>query len=71
MLAYINQMAISAGNVTMTSAKFNTVVVYHGTYRCTLLNTLVYRGTLFFAVPSPSNLERNCFSSVFFKMGGE
>ena len=37
----------------MISAKFNTVAVYRGTYRGTLLNTAVYRDILFFAVPSP------------------
>ena len=45
-------MATTAGNFTMTSAKFNTVAVYCGTYRSTLLNTTVYYGTLFLAVPS-------------------
>ena len=43
-------MALNAGNFTMTSVKFNTVVVYRGT----LLNTAIYRGILFFVVPSPT-----------------
>ena len=49
-------MATIADNFTMTYAKFNTctVAVYHGTHQGTQLNTAVYRGTLFFAVPSPS-----------------
>ena len=46
-------MAITAGNVTMTFAKFNSVVVYCGTYSGTLQNTEVYHGTLFLVVPSP------------------
>ena len=46
-------MATTAGNFTMTSSKFNTVAVHCGTYLGTLLNTGVYRGTLFIAVPSP------------------
>ena len=47
-------MATTDGNFTMTSTKFNTVVVYRGTYRSILLNTVVYHDTLFLAVPSPS-----------------
>ena len=49
-------MATTAGNFTTASAKFNTVEVYHGMYCGTLLNTEVYRGTLFFMVPSPGYL---------------
>ena len=41
----------TAGNFTMTSAKCNTIAVYHGMYCGTLLNTAVYCGTLFFVVP--------------------
>ena len=40
----------------MATTKFNTVAVYRGMYRGTLLTTPVYRGTLFFVVPSPRYL---------------
>ena len=51
---HINQIATTAGSFTITSAKFNTVAVYRGTYRGTLLNTAVYYGAFFSAVPSPN-----------------
>ena len=44
--------------------KFNTVAVYHGMYSRTLLNTAVYHGTLFLAVPSPTIFALQSFKST-------
>ena len=71
MLAY-QPNGTTAGNFTMTSAKFYTVAihVYHGTcmYHSTLLNTQVYHGTctLFSVTPSPNDLfyQFICFKNL-------
>ena len=59
-------MATTAGNFTMTSAKFNTVAVNRGTYLGTLLKTIAYCDTSFLAVPSPRVLGKY-FSYFYIK----
>ena len=58
----MSQMSITADNLIMTSAKFNTVAVYRGTYHGPLLNTMVYSGALFFGSTQP--FQQICVTTI-------